>query len=79
LTENHIYANAPRVGRKKQFEERIVLSLSTEMLAAIEAARDDGEDRLTLIRAAIERELKHRQKAKKGLASLHLRRRSGRR
>ncbi|WP_271024891.1 hypothetical protein [Rhizobium sp. RCAM05973] len=52
------------MGRKKQFEERIVLSLSTEMLAAIEAARLPDEDRLTLIRTAIEKELKRRSKGK---------------
>jgi metal-responsive CopG/Arc/MetJ family transcriptional regulator len=52
------------VGRKKQFEERLTLTLSAEMLAAIDAARADSEDRLSLIREAIERELRRRAKAK---------------
>jgi len=54
------------VGRKKEFPNRITLPLSDEMLAGIDAARVDDEDRLTLIRTAIEKELKRRQKEKKG-------------
>ncbi len=56
------------VGRKKEFPNRITLPLSDEMLAGIDAAREPEEDRLTLIRAAIERELKRREKAKKAAA-----------
>jgi hypothetical protein len=48
------------VGRKKEFPNRITLPLSDEMLAAIDAARTDDEDRLSVIRAAIERELEIR-------------------
>lgn len=65
LTLNHTYALSPRVGRKKEFPNRITLPLSDEMLAGIDAARIGDEDRLTLIRAAIEKELKRREKAKK--------------
>jgi metal-responsive CopG/Arc/MetJ family transcriptional regulator len=53
------------VGRKKEFPNRVTLPLSDEMLAGIDAARAPEEDRLSLIRAAIERELKRREKAKK--------------
>jgi hypothetical protein len=49
------------VGRKKQYEERITLPLSADMLAAIDSSLADGEVRLDLIRAAIERELKKRR------------------
>lgn len=51
-----------RMGRKKEFPVRITLPLSEEMLAGIDAARDEGEDRLTVIRAAIASELKHRHR-----------------
>ena len=53
------------VGRKKEFPNRITLPLSDEMLAGIDAVREGDEDRLKVIRAAIERELKRREKAKK--------------
>ena len=49
------------VGRKKQFSERIVLPLSAEMLAEIDAALVGDEVRLDLIRAAIAAELERRQ------------------
>lgn len=65
LTQYHIYALSPRVGRKKQFEERITLPLSAEMLASIDSSLQEGEVRLDLIRAAIEREIKRRSKATK--------------
>lgn len=66
LTEKHTYDLPPRVGRKKEFPNRVTLPLSDEMLTEIDAARVEGEDRLTLIRTAIEKELKRRQKEKTG-------------
>lgn len=45
------------MGRKKEFENRITLPLSDEMLTGVDAVRRDGEDRLSVIRAAIEREI----------------------
>lgn len=47
------------------FEKRIVLPLASDMLAQVDAVRAEGEDRLTLIRQAIEREIKRREKATK--------------
>lgn len=64
MTENHTYDLPPRVGRKKEFPNRITLPLSDEMLAGIDAALSEDEARLDLIREAIERELKRRGKAK---------------
>jgi hypothetical protein len=55
-----MYALSSRVGRKKEFPNRITLPLSDVMLAGIDAARQGDEDRLTLIRAAIAKELKRR-------------------
>lgn len=65
MTENHTYALPSRVGRKKQYEERITLPLSAEMLASIDASLQEGEVRLDLIRSAIQREIKRRSKAQK--------------
>ncbi len=48
------------MGRKKLWSERILLPLATETLQAVDAALQDGEARVDLIREAIERELKRR-------------------
>lgn len=60
LTENRTYGTPSRVGRKKQFEARITLPLEAEQLARVDAALEDGEARLDMIRQAIDRELKRR-------------------
>jgi hypothetical protein len=65
LTENHTYDLFFPVGRKMEFPNRLTLPLSDEMLAGIEAVREKDEDRLTVIREAIERELKRRSEAQK--------------
>jgi hypothetical protein len=51
------------MGRKKLWDERILLPLSAETLAEIDSAIEEGETRLDLIRAAIERELKRRKRS----------------
>lgn len=50
------------MGRKKLWDERILLPLASETLERIDAALRDDETRLDLIRAAIERELKRRER-----------------
>lgn len=64
MTQIIPHAIAPRVGRKKEFENRITLPLSAEMLAGIDAVLADDEPRLDMIREAIEREIKRRQRSK---------------
>lgn len=49
------------MGRKKLWDERILLPLATEMLQRIDGALKDDEARTDLIRQAIERELKRRK------------------
>lgn len=49
------------MGRKKVWDERILLPLKTDTLDRVDAALRDGEARLDLIREAIERELKRRK------------------
>lgn len=51
-----------RVGRKMEFPDRITLPLAHGVLARIDAALQDGEPRLELIRAAIEAEVKRRER-----------------
>jgi hypothetical protein len=50
------------MGRKKLWDERILLPLASETLEKIDAALADGEARLDLIREAIDRELKRRSR-----------------
>ena len=50
------------MGRKKLWAERLTLPISTEMLERLDVALQDGETRLDLIRSAIERELKRRER-----------------
>jgi len=52
------------MGRKKLWDERILLPLSSETLEAIDASLEDGEARLDMIRTAIDRELKRRARQK---------------
>jgi len=50
------------VARPKVFPIRITLPLTREMLARADAAIEPGEDRVTLIRKALDRELKRRER-----------------
>lgn len=50
------------VGRKKLWAENVNLTLPAGARARMDAALEEGEDRLDLIRKAIERELKRREK-----------------
>lgn len=50
------------MGRKKLWSERILLPLNSETLERIDAALQKDEARLDLIRQAIERELKRRER-----------------
>lgn len=64
MTEFRTYAIAGRVGRKKEFPERITLPLAEGTTARVDAAAREGEVRLDVIREAIERELKRREREK---------------
>jgi len=50
------------MGRKKLWDERILLPLTSEMLERLDGLLVDGEARLDLIREAIDRELKRRDR-----------------
>lgn len=53
------------VGRKLEFPDRITLPLAEGVLARIDAALEVDEPRLELIREAIEREIKRREREAK--------------
>lgn len=50
------------MGRKKLYPERLTLPLTTETLERLDTLLHEGEVRLDLIREAIDRELKRREK-----------------
>lgn len=62
MTAFHIHASTPRVGRKKQWTERIQLPLAEGTTARLDSLLKPGEVRLDVIREAIERELKRRER-----------------
>ncbi len=64
MTGFRTYANSSRVGRKKEFPVRITLPLAEGVTERMDALVSVGETRLDLIREAIEREVKRREKAK---------------
>lgn len=64
MTQIHVRDIPRRVGRKKLWSENINLTLPEGAKARMDAALEEGEDRLDLIRAAIDRELKRRERAK---------------
>lgn len=51
------------MGRKKVWDERILLPLKAETLERLDSLLHEGEIRLDLIREAIDRELKRRERA----------------
>lgn len=50
------------MGRKKLWPERLTLPLTSEMVERMDSLLGDGEARVDLIREAIERELKRRER-----------------
>jgi hypothetical protein len=50
------------MGRKKRWKERLTLPLAEGTTARMDEALEPGEARVDLIRIAIERELKRRQR-----------------
>lgn len=50
------------MSRTKDYEKRITLPLTAEMLARADALLRDGEPRVDMIREAIEREIKRRER-----------------
>lgn len=64
MTLNHVPDKPARVGRKKEWTEQLRLPLAEGTTARIDAVLNEGEARLELIRDAIEREVKRREKLK---------------
>lgn len=65
MTEFRIHETPARVGRKKQWTERIQLPLAEGTTARIDSVLADDEVRLDLIREAIEKEIKRRERKAK--------------
>jgi len=54
-----------RMGRKKRWPERTAIKLAAGTFDRIAAILDEGEDRMTFMREAVEREIERREAAGK--------------
>ena len=64
MTHNHVQATPRRMGRKKLWHEAVNLTLPEGAKARMDAVLAPCEDRLGLIRAAIDREVKRRERSR---------------
>lgn len=64
MIESGTYEKPRGVGRRKEFPERITLPLAEGTTARLDGLLETGEDRVTLIRKAIEAEAKRRERGK---------------
>lgn len=69
MTQNHVHGITRGVGRTKLWHENINLTLPKGAKARMDSMLNEGEDRLDLIRDAIDRELRRRAKLKPGKAT----------
>lgn len=60
MTQIHVHANRPKMGRRKLWHENINLTLPKGAKAQMDSVLLNGEDRLDMIRDAIEREIRRR-------------------
>lgn len=64
-----ISVTASRVGRKKEFTERVLITLRPGTLGRIGVVLLDGEDRTAFLRGAVERECKRRERQTRSAAT----------
>ncbi len=62
MTQIRISELRARVGRKKEFTERVLSPLRPGTLARIAAVLEVSEDRTEFVRQALEREIKRRER-----------------
>lgn len=62
LTHFHVHDSAKRMGRKKLWHENINLTLPAGAKSRMDAVLSGNEDRLDLIREAIDREVRRRER-----------------
>lgn len=64
MTDCHVHDKPRRMGRTKLWHENVNLTLPKGAKARMDAVLAEGEDRLDLIRSAIEKEVTRRERAK---------------
>jgi hypothetical protein len=62
LQQNRISDIASKVGRKKEFTERVLIPLRPGTLDRIGAVLEQDEERTEFVRKAVERECKRRER-----------------
>jgi hypothetical protein len=63
MTEEIGLTKTPRMGRKKRWPERTAIKFAAGTFERIAAILEEGEDRMTFMREAVEREIERREKA----------------
>lgn len=64
MTENHVHVITRGVGRTKLWHENINLTLPKGAKARMDSVLAEGEDRLDMIREAIDKEVRRRERTK---------------
>ena len=65
MTQEAGVTKTSRMGRKKRWPERTAIKLAAGTFDRIAAILDEGEDRMTFMREAVEREIERREAAGK--------------
>jgi len=63
MTQEASVTKTSRMGRKKRWPERTAIKFAAGTFERIAAILDEGEDRMTFMREAVEREIERRQRA----------------
>jgi len=66
LAENRICDSPKRVGRRLEWPEKFLASFAAGTMDRIRASLGEKEDARSFIREAVEREIKRRERGKKG-------------
>lgn len=65
MSEIHVCDTPKRVGRKLEWPEKWLASFAKGTLARLDRAKAEGEDRRSIIREAVDRELTRREREAK--------------
>jgi len=63
MTQEASVTKTSHMGRKKRWPERTAIKFAAGTFERIAAILDEGEDRMTFMREAVEREIERRQRA----------------
>jgi len=65
MTQEATVTKTARMGRKKRWPERTAIKFAAGTFERIAVILDEGEDRMTFMREAVEREIERREAVRK--------------